>query len=192
MIDNEQQVDVLENYAQSVSPTPAPWPVFIKIDVGSHRAGMENASPLLPKLIQRVERSPAATVDGLYCHAGHSYGCRSQEAAVEVLQTEVAGVIEASKHLTPPGDGKIVLSVGSTPTAHVVNTLRKNLPGNMELELHAGKLVQRGDFSNNRSITNKVPRRKLPVQRPPAGQHRPRQRVSASFARPRRSLQCVP
>lgn len=143
MVDNEQQIDLLESYASSESSsTPVPWPVFVKIDVGSRRAGMVTESPSLPKLIQRIEVSPAATVYGFYCHAGHSYACRSEDAAAAVLQTEVEGVVKAAKYLVDEkSNRRIVVSVGSTPTAHVVQRLQAALPGGMELELHAGMFV---------------------------------------------------
>ncbi|THC92663.1 hypothetical protein EYZ11_007865 [Aspergillus tanneri] len=137
MIDNEQHIDVLEQYI-NISGNAAPWPVFIKVDVGSHRAGLENSSPFLPRLVQRVETSTAASIEGFYCHAGHSYGCRTPEAAAAVLQTEIEGVVRASKNVHLSRDRRVIVSVGSTPTAHVVNTLRKGLPDTIDLELHAG------------------------------------------------------
>ncbi|KAJ5299209.1 hypothetical protein N7476_010766 [Penicillium atrosanguineum] len=139
MIDNEQQVDVLEAYLEKASSKPAPWSVFVKIDVGSRRAGLATESPSLPKLIERIESSSAATIHGFYCHAGHSYATRTEEAATAVLQEEVEGVVKAAKFLIDARpDRRIVVSVGSTPTAHVVSRLKATLPEGMELELHAG------------------------------------------------------
>ncbi|KAJ5855595.1 uncharacterized protein N7529_009539 [Penicillium soppii] len=138
MVDSEQQIDLLESYASKSTTAVAPWPVFIKIDVGSKRAGLLTESPSLPKLIHRIEASSAASVYGFYCHAGHSYACRTEDAAAAVLQTEVEGVVAAAKFLITDSDRKIVVSVGSTPTAHVVKRLQGTLPVGMELELHAG------------------------------------------------------
>ncbi|KAL6238496.1 hypothetical protein BDW75DRAFT_21469 [Aspergillus navahoensis] len=132
MIDNEQHIDLLEKFAGST----APWPVFIKIDVGTRRAGIVNTSSVLPTLVKRVEESSAIELYGFYCHAGHSYACRTEESAVAVLREEVEGVVSASKHLHP--GRKVVVSIGSTPTAHVVRELREALPDGLELELHAG------------------------------------------------------
>ncbi|KAL4744831.1 hypothetical protein BDW72DRAFT_187785 [Aspergillus terricola var. indicus] len=132
MIDNEQHIDVLEKFSGST----APWPVFIKIDVGTRRAGIVNSSSALPNLVKRVEESSAVELYGFYCHAGHSYACRTEESAVAVLKDEVEGVVSASKHLRT--GRKVVVSIGSTPTAHVVRELREVLPEGLELELHAG------------------------------------------------------
>lgn len=136
MVDNEAQIQALENFAKCTPAGAVSWDVFIKIDVGSHRAGMETSSPALPKLVRRVEESPVASVYGFYCHAGHSYGCRTTEAAADVLKTELGGVVKAAENVKEKGR-KVVLSVGSTPTAHVVREIG-SMPDNMEVELHAG------------------------------------------------------
>jgi D-serine deaminase-like pyridoxal phosphate-dependent protein len=132
MIDNEQQVSFLEESASSKQP----WDVMIKLDVGSHRAGIASNSDALNRLVQRAEKSSAVSIYGFYCHAGHSYGGRSREEAEETLNVEVSSVLSAAKLL--PSDRDLVISVGSTPTAHVVESLKASMPDNIKLELHAG------------------------------------------------------
>lgn len=141
MIDNPQQITHLEKYAES-NPTLPPWPVFIKVDVGSHRAGLETSSPSLPDLVKRVEASNAAYVYGFYCHAGHSYACKTNAEAERVLGDEIGGVLRAAEFLGERKDKrKVIVSVGSTPTAHVVKALKERVPGGVEVELHAGTLL---------------------------------------------------
>lgn len=139
MVDNAQQISHLEEFAES-NPSLPPWPVFIKVDVGSHRAGLETSSPSLPDLVKRVEASKAAFVYGFYCHAGHSYACKTSEAAEKVLGDEIGGVFKAAEFLGKRKE-KVVVSVGSTPTAHVVKSLKARLPENVEVELHAGSFT---------------------------------------------------
>ncbi|KAK8214305.1 putative serine dehydratase domain-containing protein [Phyllosticta capitalensis] len=136
MIDHESQIDALEAFAAANSVT-TPWSAFIKIDMGSQRAGQPLTSPHLKPLINRIESSSAVSVYGFYCHAGHSYGSRSKEAAAAVLHDEVNAAAEATALMQKP-DTPVVISFGSTPTAHVVSALKKSLPSNMTLELHAG------------------------------------------------------
>lgn len=140
MIDNAQQLDALEAF-QSANPS-APrdsWPIFLKIDVGTRRAGVPATSPRLEDLVRRAEASQVVEVVGFYAHAGHSYGGRSTEAAEGYLSDEVEGVLGAAKLLG--GDRKVVVSVGSTPTAHVVRRLKAEAPDNVTVELHAGESV---------------------------------------------------
>lgn len=141
MIDNVQQVEQLEKFASQDSNV-APWSVFIKVDVGTRRAGLESTSPAFLNLVKKVETSPAVSLYGFYCHAGHSYGCRTTEAAEKVLGDELDGVVKAAGLLDENSnankDRKLVVSIGSTPTAHVAKSLRERLPKGVELELHAG------------------------------------------------------
>ncbi|KAF0638368.1 hypothetical protein FPSE5266_01951 [Fusarium pseudograminearum] len=132
MVDNEQQVSFLEESASSQEP----WDIFIKLDVGSHRAGVEANSDALNRLVKRAEKSSAVNIYGFYCHAGHSYGGRSRKEAEETLNIEVSSVLAAAKLL--PSDRRLIISVGSTPTAHVVESLKASMPENVILELHAG------------------------------------------------------
>ncbi|GKU03371.1 d-serine dehydratase [Fusarium langsethiae] len=132
MVDNEQQISFLEDSASSKQP----WDIFIKLDVGSHRAGVEANSDALHRLVERAEKSSAINIYGFYCHAGHSYGGRSRKEAEETLNMEVSSVLSAAKLL--PSDRRLIISVGSTPTAHVVESLKASMPENIILELHAG------------------------------------------------------
>ncbi|RSL72047.1 hypothetical protein CEP53_001297 [Fusarium sp. AF-6] len=132
MVDNEQQIALLEQSDSSKQP----WDIFVKLDVGSHRAGVETNSKALHNLVERAEKSSAVSIYGFYCHAGHSYAGRSRNEAEETLNVEVSSVLSAAKLL--PSDRNIVISVGSTPTAHVVESLKASMPTNIKLELHAG------------------------------------------------------
>ncbi|KAF4982204.1 hypothetical protein FZEAL_2088 [Fusarium zealandicum] len=132
MVDNEQQIAILEKSDSSKQP----WDIFVKLDVGSHRAGVETNSEELHRLVQRAEKSSAVRIYGFYCHAGHSYAGRSRNEAEEVLNVEVSSVLSAAKLL--PSDRQLVISVGSTPTAHVVESLKASVPSNVKFELHAG------------------------------------------------------
>lgn len=80
--------------------------------------------------------SKASSLSGFYCHAGHSYGCKTAESAEEVLGSEVEAVLEAATLV--PSSHPLVVSIGATPTAHVVSKMRAAAPSNVTLELHAG------------------------------------------------------
>ncbi|PGH21483.1 hypothetical protein AJ80_03151 [Polytolypa hystricis UAMH7299] len=142
MVDNEQQIEHLETFASSSSShgSTRAWDIFIKVDVGSHRAGLEPASSALKQLVQRAEASDAVSIYGFYCHSGHSYACCDEESVASVLNTELDGVLSASKLMSnnKKSDRPLVLSIGSTPTAHSIRAIKDKFPENVELELHAG------------------------------------------------------
>ena len=131
LVDNEQQIAILEK----AGPTK-PWSVFIKLDVGARRAGVVPGSAALKSLVTRAEFSTAVSIYGFYCHANHSYSGRTRAEAEDMLNNEVDSLIGAAKLL--PDDRPLVLSLGATPTAHVVESLQASIPSNVKLELHAG------------------------------------------------------
>jgi len=136
MIDNEAHVEMCEEY-NSRTGRATPWTVFIKIDMGSRRAGAPLESPRLKELIKRAEASDAVKIHGFYCHAGHSYDCKTTEAAAKMLHEEVDSAREAADMMS--SKEPIWVSFGATPTAHVVRSLSASWPERLKLELHAGR-----------------------------------------------------
>lgn len=136
MIDNIEQIRTLEAYGGT-------WSIFLKVDMGTHRAGLPTTSPEFQELIAYSIALPFIEIYGFYCHAGHSYGLKSIEASKEMLLTEIEHANAAAKlALSIDPSLKLTLSVGATPTAHASQVLTKeeiqNLNLSGELELHAG------------------------------------------------------
>jgi D-serine deaminase-like pyridoxal phosphate-dependent protein len=114
------------------------------------RAGLAPSSPLFKELLNTLFTSPAISVYGFYGHAGDSYASKSLPEASSYLSSEVDVVNRAAAAALDMFSGSsvmqvhqqpFVLSVGSTPTAHVVSTearalISKALHGTVEL--HAG------------------------------------------------------
>ena len=132
LVDHEAHLDALEN-------DELVWDIFVKIDVGTHRAGLPLGSPRLERILSRATASKAVSLIGLYTHAGESYGCQTPESARDVLQREVNSILQTAELL--PEDFEFTLSVGSTPAAHVVRAIAElaRRP-KLTLEFHAGKL----------------------------------------------------
>ncbi|KAF2163490.1 hypothetical protein M409DRAFT_26102 [Zasmidium cellare ATCC 36951] len=138
MIDSPQHIQVLEDFADR-SESFGPWRVFIKVDVGSHRAGVVPETAALSDLVHEAQASKALQVIGFYCHAGHSYSSRSEVEVIQVLEAELAGVLSGAKLI--PRSQPLIVSIGATPTAHAITKLRRLLPQNATLELHAGNFL---------------------------------------------------
>lgn len=138
MLDHPSQIAALTTFAAANPSTPR-WDAFVKIDMGTHRAGIPATSPTLHALIAAAQAAPTAVrIHGFYCHAGHSYASRSPTAAASVLHDEVNAAAEAAALIQAGEDEALTVSFGSTPTAHVVAQLRHALPARLRLELHAG------------------------------------------------------
>lgn len=143
MLDHPTQLDVLEQYNKAHNRSEK-WSVFVKIDMGSKRAGFTVTSDLLLQTLKQAfltDTENHVSVYGFYAHAGHSYGSDGLEQANDVLIQEIKNVNEAAKlakSICP--SAFFTLSVGATPTAHSSSLLDVTKVGELygEVELHAG------------------------------------------------------
>lgn len=72
MVDNEQEVTYPDKVATEGTTA---YGIFIKIDFGSHRAGVLVGSSSLRSLIDKAEESAAINSVGFYCYAGLFVRC---------------------------------------------------------------------------------------------------------------------
>ncbi|HET7435999.1 MAG TPA: alanine racemase [Thermoanaerobaculia bacterium] len=95
--------------------------VFLKVDCGYHRAGVDPESPDSARLALAMARSEALRFQGLLTHAGHSYHARDVEEVRRVAAEESASLTRFRALLAGEGLGDVVRSIGSTPTLSVVD-----------------------------------------------------------------------
>lgn len=149
-VDNIEHLNSLLKFGPTSSGKK--WSYFIKIDMGTHRAGLMNGTKELEELLSRAsapEISEVAELYGFYAHAGHSYSVTNISEAHDLLVEEILAVNEAAKHyssINPQADvSSFVLSVGATPTsgslkladqASLIEIIKNSLVG--RLEIHCG------------------------------------------------------
>ncbi|HJT18377.1 MAG TPA: alanine racemase, partial [Thermoanaerobaculia bacterium] len=92
--------------------------VFLKVDCGYHRAGVDPDSDGSVRLVQAIVKSRFARLKGLLTHAGHSYNVRNPDEIRKVAVEERSCVTRFRDHL---GLQDLVRSIGSTPTMSVVS-----------------------------------------------------------------------
>ncbi|MCJ1248472.1 hypothetical protein MMC30_005690 [Trapelia coarctata] len=110
--------------------------IFIKVDSGYGRAGLQPHSYALHELLKTIlssnDSESCGYLHGLYSHAGHSYGVNNPAAAMDHLSDELDGLRKAAvlaEALMVEADGsnepkpRFVLSVGATPSATSVQNL---------------------------------------------------------------------
>jgi len=106
----------VEALARSAARHSTQLDVFLKVDVGLHRCGLEEDSPDLIPLVQQIVSNPHLRFVGLLSHAGQVYGARDAAHAREIAaqEREIMGRV----HHTLSNNGIEVpeVSVGSTPT----------------------------------------------------------------------------
>ena len=117
LIDSEEALRALESFSTSRGVT---FDLFLKVDCGTHRAGVDPQSPDSVRLAVAIARSQAVRFRGLLTHAGHSYDARSVDEVRRIAAEEAACLTRFRALLAGEGLGEIARSIGSTPTASVV------------------------------------------------------------------------
>lgn len=121
-IDNVAQLPYLKDY-QTLLNDAEPWSVFVKIDVGTARAGIEAESAEFMDLISAIhgQYSSVVSLHGFYAHCGHSYHVKNVEEVYTDLVEELRGVVRSAQIFSEYSNKKLVLSIGSTPTMNALN-----------------------------------------------------------------------
>lgn len=134
MIDHPSQLDSVKALYQASSIAPD---IFIKVDMGYHRAGVlpqtEACSQLITAILN-LEKEGVANLLGLYAHAGQSYGGGNRATALDFLRQEFESILVTAEavHSIVPAKA-IILSVGATPTSTSIrNLLAKDIDSDSE------------------------------------------------------------
>ena len=93
--------------------------VFLKVDCGYHRAGVDPNDPDSARLAIAISRSPAAHFQGLLTHAGHSYNADGVDEVRRIAAEEIESL---SRFRAVLGMDELTRSIGSTPTASIADT----------------------------------------------------------------------
>ena len=128
-------IDQLDSLATIHRFSRHPVGLYVKIDTGYHRAGVEPDSDefkvLLARIVNETEASGQASLEGFYSHAGHSYAVDSRAGAMSLLRMEIQGLMQAANAasaLYRIGENnrprRFVLSVGATPTATSIQNVK--------------------------------------------------------------------
>jgi D-serine deaminase-like pyridoxal phosphate-dependent protein len=98
-------------------------PVLVKIDVGTHRCGVDPRERDAVAFVVSVSRMPGLELRGLLSHAGHAYAGTSADDVARIAREEIALLTELAAGCLTHGVEFPEISVGSTPQALVSATL---------------------------------------------------------------------
>ncbi|MFC1550783.1 alanine racemase [Candidatus Neomarinimicrobiota bacterium] len=93
--------------------------IFLKIDVGFHRTGIDpKYTGLIDTIFNIVDTNPLITFKGFLGHAGHTYKCRTKEAINQVHRAslDIMGKLK-EKYIKRYPD--LIISLGDTPSCSV-------------------------------------------------------------------------
>jgi D-serine deaminase-like pyridoxal phosphate-dependent protein len=106
---------------------------FLKVDCGYHRAGVDPTSEAGVALALRMAQSPDVEFAGILTHAGHSYHATNAAEIKVFAETERRVMADFAAKLAEAGAPPPVVSVGSTPTISMGESLQgvtEARPGN--------------------------------------------------------------
>lgn len=126
VVDSPEAVQALENL-------DLPLHVWLKVDCGYHRAGVDPGSPRALELARSLAGSSRLRFDGILTHSGHAYHGRSREEIAAIAEQERSVMAGFAALLRSEGVAVQGVSVGSTPAMSVVESLEgvtEARPGN--------------------------------------------------------------
>jgi D-serine deaminase-like pyridoxal phosphate-dependent protein len=97
--------------------------VFLKIDCGTHRVGVEPDTDQALAIPRAISDSANLNFAGILTHAGHSYDVKTKKQILQVARHERDVMVELAERLRTDGIDVPAVSIGSTPTMSTVDDL---------------------------------------------------------------------
>src|SRR5688572_11370303 len=97
--------------------------VFLKIDCGTHRVGVEPETPAAIEIPRLLSSAKNLDLAGILTHAGHSYNAHSKDEIIAVAHHERDVMVSLAEKLRADGIDVPTVSIGSTPTMSLVDHL---------------------------------------------------------------------
>ena len=113
----------IEELDKTVKLENAKLDVFVKIDVGYHRCGVEPHTAQAFEIPQKINDSSKLDFAGILTHAGQSYHADSPEKLLAVAQTERDLMRDLAEELRTKDLEVQCVSIGSTPTLSAIDNL---------------------------------------------------------------------
>jgi D-serine deaminase-like pyridoxal phosphate-dependent protein len=107
--------------------------VWLKVDCGYHRAGVDPASPYALAVARELGQERGLSFDGILCHSGHAYRTTNKAEAARIAEDERGVMTWFADLLRNDGTPVRGVSVGSTPAmaaAHHLTGVTEARPGN--------------------------------------------------------------
>jgi D-serine deaminase-like pyridoxal phosphate-dependent protein len=97
--------------------------VWLKVDCGYHRAGVDPMSAYAEELARSLAESKTLIFDGVLSHSGHSYNARRREEITPVANQERDVMHDFAERMRSKGIHVPAISIGSTPALSVIDRL---------------------------------------------------------------------
>jgi len=132
VIDSEKALAALS----SLPPRENPIHVWIKVDCGYHRAGVDPRAESSLRLAGDIAASSGLIFEGILSHSGDAYYGQDSDEIAAIAEQERVIMVELAERLRSSGIEVRGISVGSTPAmthAHDLDGVTEARPGNYAL-----------------------------------------------------------
>ena len=89
-VDSNNSFELLLDYARERNGLV--WSVYLSVDPGYGREGMTSREAV--ELVGKIKNCQQFELEGLYCHAGHSYGVSSLEELERISKYELECLVK--------------------------------------------------------------------------------------------------
>lgn len=120
LTDNPESAQLLDEAAGRAG---VKFDVFVKIDCGTHRVGVEPHTPEAVDIPRQLSDAKNLHFAGILTHAGHSYDVKTVEEIKAVARHERDVMVEHAAKLRGLGIEVPTVSIGSTPTINHIDHL---------------------------------------------------------------------
>lgn len=121
LTDDAETIKKLDKAAQKAGVT---FDVFVKIDCGTHRVGIEPRMTEAVEIPRQVNDAKSLNFAGILTHAGHSYDAQSKNEIIAIARHERDLMVLHAEKLREEGIDVPTVSIGSTPTMSLVDQLK--------------------------------------------------------------------
>jgi len=120
VVDSREAILSLEKACKAFGTSIHVW---LKVDCGYHRAGVDPSSPFAADLVQMLAESGDLHFDGILSHSGHAYYGTTREEILNVANQERDVMVGFATRMRNRGYKIPDISIGSTPAMSVIENL---------------------------------------------------------------------
>ncbi len=120
VVDSCEAVESLEKASRQSKHVVHVW---LKVDCGYHRAGVDPASAQAEELVAKLSGSELLSFDGILSHSGHAYAGTSREEILVAANQERDIMVNFAERMRKRGLTIPAVSIGSTPSTVVIENL---------------------------------------------------------------------
>jgi len=114
LVDHREAVEAIVEHFQDSSSEIGVW---IKIDTGADRAGLDHNDDVIMELAKRLHEAPRVRFCGVLTHAGQAYSALFDGSLDQIVNDEAKILVDVASRIELAGVPCMGRSLGSTPAA---------------------------------------------------------------------------